>query len=107
MCVLMHEPRLLRDRAQASELGRFLNKERTSTERYNPKNAVAGPKIAHLVKITLAFEFSVLTLTVPGLRAENFKILKCFRVSAPFSFSLTAVFRIILRLGSQHPLKLL
>jgi hypothetical protein len=47
----------------------------------------------HLAKITAAFEFSVLTLTVPGLRAENFKILKCFRVSAPFSFSLTAVFR--------------
>jgi hypothetical protein len=49
----------------------------------------------HLHEITLAFEFLVLTLTVPGLRAKNFKILKCFRVSAPFSFSLTAVFRII------------
>ena len=42
------------------------------------KTAVAGPKMAHLAKITLAFEFSVLTLTVPGLRAENFKILCAF-----------------------------
>jgi hypothetical protein len=42
------------------------------------KTAVAGPKIAHLAKITAAFEFSVLTLTVPGLRAENFKILCAF-----------------------------
>jgi hypothetical protein len=40
----------------------------------NLKTAVAGPKAAHLAKITAAFEFSVLTLTVPGLRAENFKI---------------------------------
>jgi hypothetical protein len=37
-----------------------------------------GLKTAHLLKITLAFEFSVLTLTVPGLRAENFKILFTF-----------------------------
>jgi hypothetical protein len=62
--------------------------------RINLKTAVAGLKMAHLREITLAFEFSVLTLTVPGLRAKNFKILKCFRVSAPFSLSLTAVFRI-------------
>jgi hypothetical protein len=41
----------------------------------NLKTAVAGPKMAHLAKITAAFEFSVLTLTVPGLRAKNFKIL--------------------------------
>jgi hypothetical protein len=40
----------------------------------NLKTAVAGPKTAHLAKITAAFEFSVLTLTVPGLRAKNFKI---------------------------------
>jgi len=32
------------------------------------KRAVAGLKIAHLPKITAAFEFSGLTLTVPGLR---------------------------------------
>jgi hypothetical protein len=44
----------------------------------NLKTAVAGPKMAHLAKITAAFEFSVLTLTVPGLRAENFKILCAF-----------------------------
>jgi hypothetical protein len=31
------------------------------------KTAVAGLKMAHLPKITLAFEFSVLALTVPGL----------------------------------------
>jgi hypothetical protein len=31
--------------------------------------------MVHLAKITAAFEFPVLTLTVPGLRAENFKIL--------------------------------
>ena len=34
----------------------------------NLKRAVAGLKTAHLRKITSAFEFSVLTLTVPGLR---------------------------------------
>jgi HSP20 family molecular chaperone IbpA len=44
----------------------------------NLKTAVAGPKTAHPDKITAAFEFSVLTLTVPGLRAENIKILCAF-----------------------------
>jgi hypothetical protein len=44
----------------------------------NLKTAVAGPKMAHLAKITAAFEFSVLTLTVPGLRAKNCKILRAF-----------------------------
>jgi hypothetical protein len=44
----------------------------------NLKTAVAGPKMAHLAKTTAAFEFSVLTLTVPGLRAKNFKILCAF-----------------------------
>jgi hypothetical protein len=44
----------------------------------NLKTALAGPKMAHLSKITLAFEFSVLPLTVPGLRAKNFKILRAF-----------------------------
>jgi hypothetical protein len=44
----------------------------------NLKTAVAGLKMAHLREITLAFEFSVLTLTVPGLRAKNFKILRAF-----------------------------
>ena len=34
---------------------------------FNLKTAVAGLKMAHLPKIALAFEFSVLTLTVPGL----------------------------------------
>jgi hypothetical protein len=34
--------------------------------------------MAHLAKITAAFEFSVLTLTVPWLRANNFKILRAF-----------------------------
>jgi hypothetical protein len=49
----------------------------------NLKRAVAGFRMAHLAKITAAlitaaFEFSVLTLTVPGLRAENIKILCAF-----------------------------
>gem|GEM_PF-3968802 len=34
----------------------------------NLNSAVAGPKMAHLAKITAAFEFSVLTLTVPGFK---------------------------------------
>jgi hypothetical protein len=34
--------------------------------------------MAHLAKITAAFEFSVLNLTVPGFRAENIKILRAF-----------------------------
>jgi hypothetical protein len=34
--------------------------------------------MAHLREITLAFEFLVLTLTVPWLRAKNFKILRAF-----------------------------
>jgi hypothetical protein len=42
---------------------------------FNLKTAAAGLKIGHLREITFAFEFSVLTLTVPGLRAKNFKIL--------------------------------
>jgi hypothetical protein len=40
--------------------------------------SVAGLKTAHLHKITAAFEFSVLILTVLGLRAANFKILCAF-----------------------------
>jgi len=35
-------------------------------------------KMAQIREITAAFEFSVLTLTVPGLRAKNFKILCAF-----------------------------
>jgi hypothetical protein len=42
------------------------------------KRAVAGPKMAHLAKITLAFEFSVLTLTVPGLRLRKVQNPLCF-----------------------------
>ncbi len=34
-------------------------------------SAVAGLKMAHLTKITSSFEFSVLTLTVPGLRLKK------------------------------------
>jgi hypothetical protein len=36
----------------------------------------------------------VLTLTVPGLRLRKYQNPLCFRVSAPFSSSLTAEFRI-------------
>jgi hypothetical protein len=41
-------------------------------------SAVAGLKMAHLLKITLAFEFSVLTLTVPGLRLRKIQNPSCF-----------------------------
>jgi hypothetical protein len=40
--------------------------------------AVAARPMPHLSKITAAFEFLVLALTVPGLRAENIKILCTF-----------------------------
>jgi TctA family transporter len=33
------------------------------------KTAVTAPETAHPAKITAAFEFPVLTLTVPGFRA--------------------------------------
>jgi hypothetical protein len=52
--------------------------------------------MAHVLEITSAFEFAVLTLTVPGLRFRKYQNPLCFRVSAPFSSSLTAEFRIIL-----------
>jgi hypothetical protein len=42
------------------------------------KTAVAGLKMAHLHEITLAFEFLVLTLTVPELRAKISKSLSAF-----------------------------
>jgi hypothetical protein len=51
--------------------------------------------MAHLLEITSAFEFAVLTLTVPGLRLRKYQNPLCFRVSAPFSSSLTAEFRLI------------
>jgi hypothetical protein len=51
--------------------------------------------MAHLLEITSAFEFAVLTLTVPGLRLRKYQNPLCFRVSAPFSSSLTAEFRIM------------
>jgi hypothetical protein len=44
----------------------------------NLKTAVADPKTAHPAKITAAFEFPVLSLTVPGFRVENIKILCAF-----------------------------
>jgi hypothetical protein len=59
----------------------------------NLNSAVAGLKMAHLLEITSAFEFAVLTLTVPGLRLRKYQNPLCFRVSAPFSSSLTAEFR--------------
>jgi hypothetical protein len=45
---------------------------------FNLNSAVAGLKMAHLLKITLAFEFSVLTLTVPGLRLRKIQNPSCF-----------------------------
>jgi hypothetical protein len=47
-------------------------------ESFNLNSAVAGLKMAHLLKITLAFEFSVLTLTVPGLRLRKIQNPSCF-----------------------------
>jgi hypothetical protein len=44
----------------------------------NLNSAVAGLKMAHLLKITVAFEFSVLTLTVPGLRFRKYQNPLCF-----------------------------
>ncbi len=60
---------------------------------FNLNSAVAGLKMAHLLEITSAFEFAVLTLTVPGLRFRKYQNPLCFRASAPFSSSLTAEFR--------------
>jgi hypothetical protein len=52
----------------------------------NLETAVAGLKMVHLTKITLSFEFSVLTLTdfgelsrvVPGLRLRKIQNTSCF-----------------------------
>ncbi len=44
----------------------------------NLNSAFAGLKMAHLTKITLSFEFSVLTLTVPGLRLRKVHNTSCF-----------------------------
>ena len=66
----------------------FINKEsgedgERGERELNLKRAVAGFRMAHLAKITAAlitaaFEFSVLTPTVPGFRAEDIKILCAF-----------------------------
>jgi hypothetical protein len=48
-----------------------------------------------MAKITAAFEFSVLTLTVPGLRLRKVQNPLCFSPPAPFLSTLTAEFRII------------
>ena len=48
----------------------------------NLNPAVAGLKTAHLPKITLAFEVSGLTLTVPVLRPEIFAALLAFGLRA-------------------------
>jgi hypothetical protein len=43
-----------------------------------PKRELRIPKRRIRLKSLKAFEFSVLTLTVPGLRAKNFKIFCTF-----------------------------
>jgi hypothetical protein len=48
------------------------------SEALNLDSAVAGLKIAHLLKITASFELSVLTLTVPGLRLRQVQNTLCF-----------------------------
>jgi hypothetical protein len=45
---------------------------------FNLNSADAGLKMAHMTKITLSFEFSVLTLTVPGLRLRKVQNTSCF-----------------------------
>jgi TctA family transporter len=65
--------------AEFSSLYEAKNYEAKNVQKLlNLKTAVAGPKTAHPAKITAAFEFPVLTLTVPGFRAENIKILCAF-----------------------------
>jgi hypothetical protein len=44
----------------------------------NLNSEVAGLKMAHLLEITAAFEFAVLTLTVPGLRLRKIQNPSCF-----------------------------
>jgi hypothetical protein len=46
----------------------------------NLNSAVAGLKMAHLLEITSAFEFAVLTLTVPGFKPPQ--ISKSFVLSS-------------------------
>jgi hypothetical protein len=48
-------------------VGRALEEKTGSMKLRNLQGALAGPKMAYLFKITSAFEFSVLTLTVLGL----------------------------------------
>jgi hypothetical protein len=51
----------------------------TSAERFlSTRQAVAALKTAHLPKITLSFEFSVLALTAPGLRLRKVQNTLCF-----------------------------
>jgi len=54
-------------------------------------SAVAGLKVAHLTKITLSFEFSVLTLTVPGFKPPK----------SSKSFVLLAICTIFIRLNCR------
>jgi hypothetical protein len=64
---------------RSAQINATISESVSPTQRnLNLKRAVAGLKTAHLLKITLAFEFSVLTLTVPGLRSEKFKNPACF-----------------------------
>jgi hypothetical protein len=58
-------------------------------------SAFAGLKMAQPLKITSAFRFSALALTVPGLRFHKYRNPSGVCGSAPFSSSLTAQFRII------------
>ncbi len=51
--------------------------------------AVAGVKMAHLIKITSAFESAVLPVTVPALRLRKDRYISCFCVPALCSSSLS------------------
>jgi hypothetical protein len=60
---------------------------------------VADPKSANPARITAAFKFPVLILTVPGFSAENKKFLVLL-TSCTILGPATAVFRIIVRPNS-------
>jgi hypothetical protein len=57
---------------------------------FNLKRAVAGLKTAHMPKITAAFELSLLTLTMSGLRRRKAQNPLRLCTSAPLQATLTA-----------------
>jgi hypothetical protein len=68
----------------------------------NLKAAVGGSRMAYLAKITAAFEFSVLTMTVLGVRAKisKAKVISCscaiFRPASGVFRTISRLFKILL-----------